>query len=210
MKKLYWSIIINFFLFNQIIYAQKIELEQKKVGILISRKNLFIDGYQAKFWASYLQINDSLGLSEENLKTAVTIKLGQLYTQWFKEYLNVSEVYFLNEGKKFENVVKNYPFHEKPLLYVPLDYIFCIDPIQLFSKKEKVVFTLSNKLFSEYQTKMQIKGKISVYSMDPFQIIKQDDFQIDDTIHYNKPIPVEKFNFKIEKLIVSWLNRFFI
>ena len=210
MRKLYWSIIINFFLFNPIIYAQKLDLEQKKVGILISRKNLFIDGYQAKFWASYLQINDSLGLSEENLKTAVTIKLGQLYTQWFKEYLKVSEVYFLNEGKKFENIIKNYPFHEKPHLPIPLDYIFCVDPIYLFSQKEKVVLTLSNKLFTEYQTKLQIRGNITAYSIEPFQIIKQENFQINENLLINKPIPIEKLNFKIEKLIASWLNRFFI
>lgn len=208
MKKLYWSIIISFFF--QVSYSQKLNIQQRKIGILISKKNLSIDGYQAKFWASYLQIRDSLGLSEENLKTAVTIKIGQLFTQWLIEFFNASEVYFLNEGKKFESVVKSYPFHEKPNLPVSLDYIFCIDTIQLLSTKEKIVFTISNKLITEYQTRMLIKGQFSVYRVEPFNLIMQETLQVHENNMYEKPILIDKFSFKIEKLVASWFNRFFI
>lgn len=210
MKKLYWNIIINLFFLFFDCYPQNFYFKHKKIGILISKKNLSIDSYQAKFWASYLQINDSLGLTEESLKTAVTIKLGQLLQNWFKEFLDASEVYFLNEGKKFENIIKNYPFHEKPHLPISLDYIFCIDTLQFYSIKEKTVFTVSNKLFTEYQTKMLLKGQISIYQIENFELIKQQSLQIDENQAYTNPILIEKLAFKIEKLVASWLNHFFL
>lgn len=207
MKKLYWSIIISSLLINFCIKAQTFDLKNKKIGILISKKNLWIDNYQAKYWSSYLQINDSLDLSEENLRTAATIKLGQLLVNWFKEFLFASDVYFLNEGKKFEPIVKSYPFQNPPPNIISLDYIFCIDTLYFYSQKEKTVFAISNKLYTELQNKMIIKGKISFYTIEPFELIKENIYQINENQNFNYPIPTQSFQLKIEKLLSSWLNQ---
>jgi hypothetical protein len=206
MKKLCWSIIIKFYFIYTQLFAQNIDFQNKTIGILISRKNLFIDDYSAKFWASYLQINDSLGLSEENLKTAVSIKLGQLITQWFKLHLKAYHVYFLNEGKQFENLIKDYPFHAKPSSPLSFDYIFCIDQVHWLSKKEKILFTVSNKMLTEIQTKMYIQGKIAIYRYEPFGLVKQHEHTTYETSLKSNPIPYDNFSFKIEKLLASWLN----
>ncbi len=208
MKKLCWNITISVFLLFSVIYAQKLNFEKKKVGILVSKKNLKIDGYQAKYWASYLQMNDTIGLTEENLKTAVTIKLGQLIAQWFHQYLKTSEVYFLNEGKKFEAIVKSYPFQEKPQLPLPLDYVLCIDTINLYSIKEKIVLSFSNKLFTEYQTKMYIEGNLSVYQIEPFQTFYFNYQKVSENVLLSNPIKIEELNYKIEKLFATWVNHF--
>ncbi len=207
MKKLYWSIIISFLFCITKLEAQKLNFEHKKVGILVSRKNLQIDGYQAKYWASYLQINDTIGLSDENLKTAVTIKLGQLLTLWFQKYLNSQEIYFLNEGKQFETVVKSYPFHQKPIIKHPLDYIFCIDQLNLYSIKRKWVFAMSNKLFTEQQNKLALKGKIIIYQLEPFLMLKEENYDLDEYHIHSSPIPAMEFSYKVEKLFASWINQ---
>lgn len=207
MKKLCWSIIISLLFCH--LQAQKLNFEQKKIGILISRKNLTIDNYQAKFWASYLQLQDSLGLTDESLKTAVSIKIGQMLTVWLKKYFLASEVYFLNEGNQFENVVKSYPFQNPPNLSIPLDFILCIDQLQLLSDKEKVVFTISNKIYSETKTQMTLNSKILVYQIEPFQLVKMQNYSLNENNLLNKPIPTQNFSLKIEKFMGSWLNYFF-
>jgi len=209
MKKLFYCIIISLNFFNCKLFAQNIDFNEKKVGIIISRKNLQIDSYHSKFWASYLQINDSLGLTEENLKTAVTIKLGQLLIHWFSLYLKATEVHFLNEGKKFENLVKSYPFKDKPDTPIPLDYIFCIDQLFLYSIKEKVVLTLSNKLFTEYQTKLKIEGKVIIYQLEPYKIIEDKIYKSYENTLKSQPIKIEELSYKIEKILGSWLNQIF-
>ncbi|MCZ2355942.1 MAG: hypothetical protein LC115_04515 [Bacteroidia bacterium] len=134
-------------------FSQHNSLSGKTVAVYISKKNLLFDAAYFKPLAYYLQVNDSLGLSEEDLKLGVSVKLGYFLQQEIAR-LTGAHVIFLNADPALAKPFLEYYDDSRPNprlnTYLPkVDYIFYVSAINLSTITESQLWVISNKLINE-------------------------------------------------------------
>ena len=135
------------------LFSQNKPLEGKTIAVYTSKKNLTFDAPYFKPLAYYLQVNDSLGLSEEDLKLGVTIKFGHFLQQEI-ERITGARVIFLNAEPSLAKVFQEYYDETRPnprvSSYLPkIDYFFTVSNINLSTITETQLWVISNKLVNE-------------------------------------------------------------
>lgn len=159
----FWLVIIISWVVLGCVYSQGL-----RVGVLVSRKQMSFDGYHLKYVASYILRSDSVGLVEEEARTAMTIRLGHLLKEWLSDSLKSKNVHFVNEGKAFEEVVRAYPFEENQVLSVPLDYILVVEKMHFGSERQRILYAVSNHLMATYEHERYIEGRWVLYKCNGF------------------------------------------
>lgn len=137
--------------------AQVLEtpLEGRTVGLYLSKKGInFTKDYYQSF-AAFLLREDSLDLSDENLKTAFTVALGNFLSRKFEERLGVDSVYYLNTSpaavKAITNGYRPEGFNLKGVkAAVPekVDYLLMIETFKCAVRGAPSLVTYSNRLYS--------------------------------------------------------------
>ncbi|MCS6905682.1 MAG: hypothetical protein RML72_05415 [Bacteroidia bacterium] len=130
-------------------------LHNKKLGIYISKKNIYFSSYFYKIISSFILSRDTLDLQEEELKLALSIKLGEFLVPLLKQSFYSDSIYFINKYPLLARTfIKNYQERKistydflKYLPY-PTDYFILIDDLKLESEIERNVLSFSNQIFT--------------------------------------------------------------
>jgi len=131
----------------------------KRVAIYLSKKNLTYNSDFQLFMGGFLLGDDSLNLSDESFKLALSIKLGDYWAQTFNQQLGANGCLFVNAdpglGAAFVNNTSSNGLNinnlRPILLDRQIDYVWVIDELQLNTELRKSVYTISNQIITEHR-----------------------------------------------------------
>jgi len=147
--------------------------KDKNIGIYTTKRNLYFSAHYNKLIASFIQQNDSLNLTSENLKYAFSIYLGNYLADKIQQDLGTQSCFFMNSLPKLAPVIiqeqksgnRNY-LAIKELLPKNTHYLLFIDEISLTIASRKGVFAFSNEMFSEKRKVKIAKIKLLLYKVE--------------------------------------------
>ena len=159
--------------FTQEVQAQLTQFNGKRVAVYVSKKKLSFTPEFNKIFAAYLSTDDSLGLSEEDLKLAFTIRLGTFLTDAFNRELKTDSSYFLNATPGIgERFVKTYATNpagiwalQGELQRLHTDYVFVVDQMNCYTETRKTVIAVSNQLVPEFRKARLVRLTAHVYEV---------------------------------------------
>jgi hypothetical protein len=168
-------------------HAQLTQLAGKRVAVYISKKRLSFTPEFNQLFASYVNNDDSLGLSEEDIKLAFTIRLGTFLTDAFNRELGTDSSYFLNAtpgiGQRF---VKSYGANPEAIWSqadefkrLKTDYIFLVDEMQCYTELRKSLLAYSNQLVTEHRRARMVQLKAQIYDVNTHERAAEIDLLFD-------------------------------
>lgn len=150
---LFSGALLGFLASGLLSFSQDKPLAGKAIAVYVSKKNLTFDAPYFKQLAYYLQANDSLGLSEEELKLGVTIKFGHFLQQELARETGASVVFLNAEpalAKSFLEYYDDTRPNPRAASYLPkIDFLFTVSSINLSTVTETQLWVISNKLVNE-------------------------------------------------------------
>ncbi|MFK7973226.1 MAG: hypothetical protein AB8F95_22850 [Bacteroidia bacterium] len=144
------SILIVGLLLVSSAYAQDLELRGKRVGLYISGKALSFDSKYYPLINQFLKVEEDRSW-EENQKAEFMIRFGQRWATEVQQIAGADTVIFLNGDMELGTAyIKNGP---KALVGKgSLDVIISLDSLKLQTRRERVSFIRSNKLYTSHKT----------------------------------------------------------
>jgi hypothetical protein len=141
----------------------------KRVAIYISKRNLNFSEEYYRMLSHYIQVGDTIGLSDEDIRLGVVIKLGNDLARIFKTKMQADTAFFINAMGEFGNLfIKNYQNKRLnfaaigPQLPPSTDYILIIDGLLLTGESRESVYPVSNVIATErrYARLVKIDGRL--------------------------------------------------
>ncbi len=146
-------------------------LQGKRVGVYVSKKNFRFTYDFNQTFAGMLQIEDSLGLSEEVLQTGMTIWLGNHLTRTLVEHVGCRDAYFINArpelAQAMVKALENPDFQFsalKPLLPAGTDYVLLLDAARFRKDSKRTYLTYSNNLYTLPRKTSMASAAMRLYS----------------------------------------------
>lgn len=141
----------------------------KRVAIYISKRNLNFTEEYFRMLSHYIQVGDTLGLSDEDIRLGVIVKLGNDMARIIRAKMGADTAYFINGMGEFANLfIRNY--QNKRLNFTPVvpqlpprtDYILIIDGLLLTGENRESVYPISNVIATErrYAKIVKVEGRL--------------------------------------------------
>jgi hypothetical protein len=171
-------------------------LQGKRVGVYLSKKN-FRFGYEFnQTFAGILQVEDSLGLSEEALQTGMTIWLGNYLARTLVEHVGCRDAYFINSRPELANAMvkalesPDFQFSAlKPLLPAGTDYVLLLDAARFRKEAKRTYLTYSNNFYTLARKATAATVSLRLYAVKTGTKAGQCETSFDS----ETPAPVRKF-----------------
>jgi len=130
-------------------------IKGRTVGLYFSKKGFVFSSEYNQLFAALLQHEDSLDLSEENLKTAASIAFGNFLCRSFDVQLGTDAAVFLNSNPKMAKSViaaykpDGFQFRLlKPHLPNQMEYLLLIENFNCTVRTAPSLATYSNQLYA--------------------------------------------------------------
>ncbi len=141
----------------------------KNIAVYLSKRNLTFSEEYYKMLSHYVQEGDTLGMSEEDIRLGVIVKLGNDLTRIVHRKMGADSAYFLNGVTELANLFIRH-YQARSLNISPLiskmpprtEYILILDGITLTGEKRDAVYAVSNIIASEkrYVRTARIEGRL--------------------------------------------------
>lgn len=140
------------------------------MGVYFSKKKFTYNSAYREPFAAFVQRTDTLGLSDEALKLATSIRLGNYIRNQLAEHSGADTVIFINAIPQAANVMlRTYipqGFNREKLwqaLGRELDYVVVIDLLECSTSLRRSIFAISNRIVSERRTVRQVQLAVKVF-----------------------------------------------
>lgn len=130
-------------------------LAGKRVAVYVSKKGVMFSEQYNKMLGHYLTQQDSLGLSEEEIRQGVSIKLGNDLVALLQEKFKTKQAYFINAMPELARAViaagdgAESLRDAAPLLEAQTDYVLVLEQYYLTGEYRNAVYTISNRMYNE-------------------------------------------------------------
>jgi len=172
-----------------------------RVAVYVSKKNLAVANSLKPPIAAFLQLEDSLGLTEENIRLAFSVKLGNYLTQGLSRELHADSSYFLNAtpalAQKFVPLyTANRWTPERPSstellssLWLPnTRYLLALDSLSLHTETRRAYFAISNRITTERREVIVARAAFRVFEVPSGQLVASAHYTY-DTERSPEPTP---------------------
>lgn len=194
-----WSLFLGLLAFGTALWAQAqtpppSPLMGSRVGVYVSKKNLQFGTSLTMPLASYLDADDSLGLNEEDLKLALTIRLGNALTLALRTDLGADSAFFVNADPTVARTfIQN---HGSAAQYAPrlaasaprgTHFVLLVDSLTMRTETRRSYFTVSNHIVSERREVVVARLHISILDVTAGRFLVQTGVTLDGDHPYTGP-----------------------
>lgn len=138
--------------------AAQSPLQGEEVAVYLSKKNLDFGPDHYKSFAAFVQQDDTLGLNEESLKLAFTVKAGQYLTQLMQAQSAPATWFAPERPEVARQLLAQYRPGQPPATQAlattlaPATYLLAIDSLSFGHEKRRSLIVISNQIVEELRS----------------------------------------------------------